>query len=382
MAAFSRSGLTVVLLIGAGLLLKSYERLRSSDLGCLTNNVLTIRFSLPDAKYNQPAQRVNFFQAVLDRVRSLPGVQAAGLGRAVPGSGYWGDGGFAIAEHPPLPLGQVQYAITRWADPQYFAALGIPLLRGQTFDQNQRLDKANEVIISESFARQYFGDEDPLSKHLLKFGTAHKIVGIVGDTRFLIAKAAQPIMYFPIYDGNLNGGTLAVRSSHDVTSLALPIQQLVQQLDAELPVSDVLTMDQIVGKSTLNASFDAMLVLAFAVLSMMLAAVGLFGVLSYVVAQRTTEIGIRVALGAQRRQILRLVLSDGLLPVGTGLIFGLAGGVAASKLIRDLLYGVQPLDASVFAAVAIILLAVAGAASLLPAWRASRLDPMQALRNE
>jgi predicted permease len=376
-------GLTVVLLISAGLLLKSYEHLRSSNLGCITNNVLTMRISLRDAKYSQPGQRVNFFEALLDRVRSLPSVRVAGLVTAVPGSGYEGDSGFEIAEHPPLPLGLAQFVITRWVDPQYFTALGIPLLRGQTFGQGQRLDKVNEVIISESFARQYFGEEEPLGKHLLTNGNhLLKIVGVVGDTRYLITEPTQPIMYFSIYDGSLNSATLAVRSSLDVTSLASPIQQIVGELDPDLPVSDVLTMDQIVGKSTLDASFDATLVLAFAVLSMVLAAVGLFGVLSYVVAQRTSEIGIRVALGAQRGQILRLVLSDGLLPAGVGLIFGLAGGVAASKMIGDLLYGLQPLDPSVFAAVAIILLAVAGAASVLPAWRASRLDPTQALRNE
>ena len=374
--------LTVVLLIGAGLLLKSYERLRASNLGCITNNVLTMRFNLPDAKYSQPVQRVNFFEGLLERVRALPGVEAAGLGRAVPGSGYWGDGGFLVAEHPPLPLGQAQYAITRWADPKYFAALGIPLLRGQTFDANQRLDKADEVIVSESFARQYFGDEDPLGKHLLKFGHAHKIVGIVGDTRFLIAKPAQPIMYFPMYDGIMTGGALAVRSNHDVTPLALPIQQIVQQLDPELAVSDVLTMDQMIGKSTLDASFNATLVLAFAILSLTLAAVGLFGVLSYIVAQRTTEIGVRIALGAQRAEVLRLMLSDGLRPASLGLVLGLAGGAATSQLLRDLLYGGPPLDSSVYATVTILLLAVASMACLLPAWRASRLDPVQALRNE
>jgi predicted permease len=376
-------GLTVVLLIGAGLMLKSYDRLRSVDVGSVTNNVLTMHLYLPDAKYGQPSQRVTFFETLLARVRSLPGVRFATLSTTVPGEGYGGDNGFLIAEHPPLPQGQGQWAIHRWIDPTYFEALGIPFLRGQTFDPDQRLDRANQVIISNDFARQFFGDEDPIGKHLLTLGRRpYKIVGIVADTRFQIAKPVQPMMYFPFYLGTEEGGTLAIRSTQDVTSLALPIQQIVQELDPELPVSDILTMDQIIGKSTLNASFDATLVLAFAVLSLVLAAVGLFGVLSYIVGQRTTEIGVRMALGAQPLQVLRMTLADGLRPAGLGLLLGLAGGAAAAKLIRDVLYGVQPLDASVFAAVGLLLLCVAGAACLLPAWRASRLDPIQALRTE
>jgi putative ABC transport system permease protein len=187
-------------------------------------------------------------------------------------------------------------------------------------------------------------------------------------------------MYFPMLYPNF--ATLAVRSNRDVTSLALPIQRFVQQLDPDLPVSDVMTMDQMVGKSTLDASFDATLVLAFAVLSLVLAAGGLFGVLSYIVAQRTTEIGIRVALGAQRSEVMRLMLLDGLRPASAGLLLGLAGGVAVAETVRSLLYGVRPLDAGVFGAVAVILLSVACIACLLPAWRASHLDPMQALRSE
>lgn len=380
-------GLTVVLLIGAGLLLKSYQRLRRSDLGCVTSNVLTMRFSLPEAEYSQPLQRINFYEALLEGVRSLPGVQAAGLVRVVPGQGYAGDSGFAVAEHPPLPVGQSQYAIVRWADPAYFAALGIPFLRGQTFDEDQRLEKARQVIISESFARQYFAGEDPIGKHLLSIGRrSFKVVGVVGDTRFLIIAPARPMMYFPlyasIYDGVPNSATLAVRAARDVTLLASPIQKLVQRLDPELPVSDILTMDQIAGKSTVDASFDATLLLAFAVLSLLLAAVGLFGVLSYVVAQRTTEIGIRIALGAQRQSVLSLVLLNGLQPALFGLVLGIVGSVAASQLVRSLLYGIGPIDPPVFGAVVAILLLVSAAACVIPAWRASRLDPMTALRAE
>jgi len=236
------------------------------------------------------------------------------------GQGYGGDSGFWIAEHPPLPLGQSQHAIVRWADPGYFAALGIPLLRGQTFDGDRRPDNDKQVIVSETFARQYLFGEDPIGKHLLAIGQrSFKIVGVVGDTRFHIAKPAQPMMYFPLYaslyGGVPNEATLAVRSPRDVTMLALPIQQAAQQLDPELPVSDILTMDQIIGKSTLDTSFEATLLFAFAVLSLPLAAVGLFGVLSYMVVQRTAEIGIRIALGAQRERVLSLVLLDGLAPL-------------------------------------------------------------------
>jgi predicted permease len=293
------------------------------------------------------------------------------------------DNGFTIAEHPPLLLGQLQYALVRFADPGYFAALGIPILKGEAFDPSQRLDRAMKVIVSDSFVRQYFPDEDPLGKHLLTMGSkSYEIVGVVGDTRYLIAKPVEPMMYFPLYMGTENGATLAVRSSRDVSQFALPIQQIVQELDRDLPVAHILTMDQLIGKSTVDASFDATLLLAFAGLSLILAAVGLFGVLSYIVAQRTTELGIRMALGAQRDEVLRLTLADGLRPAGLGLILGLGGGAAAARMIRDLLYGVQPLDVSVFVGVAALLLGVATAACVLPAWRASRLDPVRALRME
>jgi len=193
-------------------------------------------------------------------------------------------------------------------------------------------------------------------------------------------------MYFPLYaimyQGVPNDATLAVRSSGDVTLLALPIQQVVQQLDRELAVSDILTMDQMIGKSTLDSSFDATLLLAFAVLSLILAAVGLFGVLSYIVAQRTAEIGIRIALGAQRERVLSLVLLDGLRPAFFGLALGVAASAEAAHLVRSMLYGVSPLDPAVFVSVIAMLSLVAAAACLIPAWRASRMDPMVALRAE
>jgi len=377
-------GLTVMLLIGAGLLLKSYERLRSADMGCITQGVLTMHLGLPDARYATPARRADFFDTLLQRVRALPGVDAAGFATRVPGQGYGGDWGFTIVEHPPLPQGKGVTAISRWADPKYFAAIGIPILRGRTFDDGKRLDAANEIIVSQSFANQYFPGEDPIGKHVhveIKHRTS-VVVGVVGDTRFVIGEKPAPMQYYPLNAGIETVGTLVIRSSHDVAQYSMPVERIVSEMDHDLPVSDVLTMNQLLGKNTFDQSFNATLLTAFATLSLLLAAVGLFGVMSYIAAQRTTEIGIRIALGAKREQVMRKMLLDGMLPAVFGLVVGLAASLEAGRLMRDLLYEIKPLDPSVFVAVAATLLAVAAIACLVPAWRASRLDPMQALRSE
>ena len=377
-------GLTVILLIGAGLLLKSYERLRSADMGCISQGVLTMHLGLPDARYATPAQRANFFDTLLQRVRALPGVDAAGFVTAAPGQGYEGDWGFTIVEHPPLPQGKGVFAINRWADAKYFAAMGIPILHGRTFDDGKRLDAANEVIISQSFANRYFPGEDPIGKHVhveIKHRTS-VVVGVVGDTRFDVGEKPAPMQYYPLNAGVETVGTLVIRSGHDVEQYAMPVERIVSEMDHDLPVSDVLTMNQLVGKNTFDQSFNATLLTAFATLSLLLAAVGLFGVMSYIAAQRTTEIGIRIALGAKREQVMRKMLLDGMRPAALGLVLGLAASLEAGRLMRDLLYEIKPLDPAVFAVVAATLLAVAAIACTVPAWRASRLDPMQALRSE
>ncbi|HVN10326.1 MAG TPA: ABC transporter permease [Patescibacteria group bacterium] len=380
-------GLTVILLVSAGLLMKSYERIRETDPGCITKDVLTMQFTLSEAKYPKPAERLNFYLSLVERVRALPGVEGAGLTRVVPGGGYGGDSGFTVAEHPPLPPGTAEYALTRWADAGYFAALGIPLVRGRIFDTRQQPDGPRQALISDEFARKYFPGEDPVGKHLLTLGTqSFEITGVVGDTRYRIAEAPQPMMYFAL--GGLNGMefgqnmSLVVRSDRDVTALALPVERVIQQLDPELPVSNVLTMEQVIGRSMRDASFDATLVSAFAVLSLLLAAVGLFGVASYTVSQRTTELGIRLALGAPRQSVLRLVLLDGLRPAIAGLALGLVGSLGAAGLMRSLLYGMDPADPPVYVLVVGTLLLAAACACALPAWRATRVDPMRALRAE
>jgi predicted permease len=379
-------GLTVVLLIGAGLLLKSYQRLRSSDIGCDPANMLTMHFSLPSARYDTSQKVAAFYEQLLPRLRAVPGVKSAGISTALPAQGYGGDSRFTIPEHPAPAPGTQLDAIVRGADPGYFNAIGIPLLRGRSFNDNERLDRALSVIVSESFMRQYFPNEDPIGKHIkaLDFQgvppQGFEVVGVVGNTLWSLTDDEIPTMYFPLYSGGWPAASVAVRSDLDAASLAAPIEKLLAQIDPDLPVADVLTMEQSIGKSTLDASFTSTLVLAFAVIALLLAAVGLYGVLSYLAAQRTCEIGIRIALGAQRNSVLRLMLVDGLQPAVAGLILGLVAGAFAVRLIRNLLFGTNPLDWIVFAEVALVLSLVAALACAIPAWRASRLNPMQALR--
>jgi len=323
---------------------------------------------------------------LLERVRAMHGVRAAGLGFLVPGAGPMGDDDFTIREHPPIPAGQaLPVALYATADPGYFNALQIPLLNGRFFTSDDRAGRPDTVIISRQLAQLYFPGENPIGKHLhvAALGEAnYEIVGVVGDTLYQVGKAAEATIYVPVLSGDHGGTTLVVRTAADPLAFSIPIQKQIAALDPEMPVRDVFTLQQIVERSLGNASLSATLVLAFAVLSLLLASVGLYGVLSYLMTQRTGEIGIRIALGAQREQVVRLMLGDGLRPAVYGLVLGLAASAGAARLIQSMLYGTQPLDPEVFAAVAATLLAVAALACLIPAWRASRIDPVQALRME
>jgi predicted permease len=381
--------LTVILLIAAGLLFKSFMHLRSSDLGCTTDHVLTMRYGLPDRDYNASAKIVGFHEALLDKVRNLPDVVAAGLVSTAPGAGYEGDRIFTIPEHPAPANSLDMDAMTRKADPGYFSAIQIPLLQGRVFTQQDRLDRSNYVVISRMFANRYFPDESPLGKHVkIEFNgknDPHEIIGVVGDTVYEVGQPIKPMIYFPLLSGATTETTVVtvvIRTAHDPLALAMPVQNHISSLDKQIAVYKVLTMQQIIGRATASKSFSASLVLAFALLSLVLAAVGLYGVLSYLVTQRVSEIGIRMALGAQRGEILRLVLFDGMRPVLFGLGLGLLGGAAAGMLIKSILYGTRPLDPLVFAGMIGSLLVTAGLASAVPALRACRIEPTQALRTE
>jgi predicted permease len=381
--------LTVILLVSAGLLFKSFLRLRSSNLGCPTDHVLTIKYSLPQKRYDTPAKIIAFHEALLERVRRLPGVSAAGLVSTPPGGGWGGDDTFTIPERPSTHFELQQGALLRTADPGYFSALGIPLLRGRFFTDQERLTRDHYVIVTKKFAGQFFPGENPIGKQInIEWNVKpenYEIVGVVGDTLYAVTKPIKATIYFPVLSGlpdQTSEETIVARSAGNPLALSIPIQQQVAALDPELPVYDVLTLDEIVGKATTNQSFSATLVLAFAVLSLLLAAIGLYGVLSYLVSQRITEIGLRIALGAQRSEVLRLVLLDGLRPVVLGLLIGLAGGATAATFIRSILYGTSPLDPTVLVTMVGSLLLTALLACALPAIRASRIEPMKALRSE
>jgi predicted permease len=323
---------TVVLLIGAGLLLGSLWRLRTTNIGCKTDHVLTLGYSPPAKQYDSPAKVNAFNEALLARVRIMPEVNAAALGSVVPGAGHGGDDVFTIPEHPPVAAGAaLPDALFRLASPEFFSTLEIPLVSGRFFTPDDRAGRPKTVIISQQLARQYFPGEDPLGKHLhiaAEENGDYEIVGVVGDTLYQVGQPSLPTMYFPVLGGqtDVRGLTLMVRTKADPLALAVPVQKQIATLDPQLPVSNVLTMDEMVARTLGNASLSANLVLAFALLSLALASVSLYGVLSYLTTQRSGEIGIRMALGAERNQVLRLTLGDGVRPA----VYGLASGLAVS----------------------------------------------------
>src|SRR5258708_1450724 len=378
---------TVVLLMSAGLLLKNFWRLRTTDVGCATDNVLTMGYSLPAKKCDSPEKMNAFNETLLEQVRTMPGVRAAALGSIVPGAGPAGDDSFTIPEHPPIAPGTaLPDALSRLADPGYFSTLQIPLLNGRFFTTEDRVGRPKTIIINQQLAKQYFPGENPLGKHLhvaARGDANYEIVGMVADTLYQVGQPGKATMYFPVLNGEIYEGlTLVVRTAADSLVFSVPIQKKIMELDPELPVSDVLTMQQIIERSLGNATLTASLVLGFAVLSLILASVGLYGVLSYLTTQRTGEIGVRMALGAQREEILRLTLVDRLRPALYVLTLALAASIWAVRLIQSMLYGTRALDPAIFASVAVSMLVVAALACLVPAWMASRIDPMQAFRIE
>jgi predicted permease len=374
--------LSLMLLAGCGLLLKSFARARSIDAGYSVHSALTLRVILPGARYQTASQRVAFYEALVERARALPGAVSAGLVTIPPLAGHWGDQTFTIVGHPPLPPGQFMDALNRTADPDYFRTLGIPLKRGRFFTSADRLDRADKMIISESLARAFFPGEDPIGQRIQLGIPTFEIVGIVGDVKKTVEAEILPTMYISQLGGSIGGNvvTLVVRTQGDPNALAIPLQRELGKLDPELPAIDVRTMEDIEEVAVKQRRFTMTLLTLFAGLAMVLASIGLYGVLAYNTQQRTTELGIRIALGASAGGVARMVLAQGMRPAAIGIVAGLAMGAGAARWIESLLFDVKPGDPQVLGATVVLLALVSAVACLLPAWRAGRVDPAVALR--
>jgi putative ABC transport system permease protein len=391
--------LSLMLLVAAGLLLRSFYRLYAVHPGARVDHTLTMTISLPDKTYKNPAQWSAFFTQLGEKMQHLPGVLSAGITSCAPVSGGCNTLFFYIEGRPVTP-GHVLAALERAVDPPIFAAGGVPLLRGRNFTPqdgvgfDEKHPRLGSIVISESMAKTFFPNEDPIGKRIYfdfeaekaKFqGTPvprYQIIGIVGDVLPALDSPVQPTLYRPLLDGTYSGGTILLHTAIEPHSVFGAAQNAIHELDPALAVYDVRTMEEIVGRSVSDREFSMLLFGAFALLAVMLACVGLYGVLSYAVAQRRGEIGIRMALGARHADVNRLMLREGMKPAVLGIVLGFAGALLTCRVLQSLLFGIGPLDPLTFALVPPLLLAVAVLSCYLPALRATRIDPMIALRVE
>jgi putative ABC transport system permease protein len=377
--------LAVVLLVGAGLMLRSLASLHRVDPGYSTTNILTMRLQLPGAKYQNDEQRIRFFRDVTARIRELPGVQSAGAVSYVPLTGLGAGTRFTIEGQPPPPPGQDYVTNVSVCDNGYFRVLNVPLISGRWFSEREMRDKSNVVIVSESLVRTYFPRETPIGRRLSISMTAPitptEIIGVVGDIRFQdLTAAPQPTTYWPHPQLAYSAMTVTVRTATDPLPLAPGVEQAIRTLDKDQPVSDVRTMSQWVAKSLAQARFSSTLLATFAALALLLAAIGIYGVMSYAVSQRTSEIGIRLALGAETGDILRMIVGGAMRLTALGLAIGVGLALALGRTLTKLLYETTGTDPITFAAVLLVLGSVALIASYLPARRAARIEPVDALR--
>jgi putative ABC transport system permease protein len=379
--------LALVLLVGAGLLVRSFATLRSVDPGFRAENVLTMRVALPSGKYAEAPRRTAFFRETTERIRQLPGVESAGAVSFLPFAGLGAATRFTIVEQPVPPPGQDWTTDVRVADAAYFQTMGIPLLRGRTFGEHEMTEARHVVLINEAMARKHFPNEDPLGKRLVVSMSATpvptEVVGVVGDVKLMsLDGESRPTVYWPHPELAYGSMTVVVRTKGDPQALAGPARQAIQALDPEQPVADVRTMEEWISASVARARFSTTLLGVFATVALFLAVAGIYAVISYTVAQRTHEIGIRMALGARGRDIVRMVVRQGMLLALAGVVIGTLGALLLTRVISGLLFGVSATDPVTFAAVALVLGVVALLACYVPARRASRVDPMEALRYE
>ncbi len=380
--------LALVLLVSAGLLVKSFARLQKVERGFDSENVLTMVVRLPEGKYKEDAQLVAFFRQATARIGALPGVRNVGMVNFLPLYGGLGSNtGFTIEGKPAPPIGEGPSTNVRVADAGYFGAMGIPLLRGRNFTNVEANEARHVVIISELMARKHFPGEDPIGKRIdvamFEKPTPTEIVGIVGDVKYdSLTDEVLPTVYFPHPELTYPFMTLVIRTDGDPAALAPAVEREIRAIDPDQPVSDVRTMNQVMADTVARARFNTLLLGLFAGLATLLAAVGIFGVMNYSVTLRTREIGLRMALGAEPRQVLMLILKQGLFLTLIGIGVGLVGALMLTRIMSGLLFGVDATDPATFTAIVLLLALVSLIACYIPARRATRVDPMIALRYE
>ena len=382
--AMTELALALVLLISAGLMIKSLARLQSLQVGFSPNNVMTMRVELPKYK---PEAEVAFGEQLLARLGELPGVESATVASGTPLSNNSAATLMRVKGQPEGTMDDTRIGLHS-VGPDYFGTLRVPLLRGRTFDQRDRAGSRLVAIINESAARKFWPDEEPIGKEIRlgvgweedEFG---EIVGVAGDVKYgKIEEGFTPQVYLPYTQPTEPASFVMVRTSNDPTQIVSAVRREILALDKNIPIFDVRTLEDRSADATSRTRFSALLLGIFSSLALVLAAVGIYGVMSYAVSGRTREIGVRMALGAQPRNVLSLVMRDGILVTVSGLALGLGASLAATRVLGSQLYGVGTTDAPTFAAVSLLLAAVALAACYIPARRAMKADPMIALRCE
>jgi len=381
--------LAMVLLVAAGLLMRSFALVTSVNPGFDPTNVIEAEVSLPQFQYSTPQQWRTFSNELLVRLHAQPGLRDSALAAPLP-MDRQGEAtlAFSIVGNPPLPPGKSTTADYATVSPDYFHVMRIPLLRGRFFSEQDSPSSPNVAIISETLSRRYFPNQDPIGRQM-RFGllsnsnVSREIIGVVGDVRDVaLSRKPGPMMYVPFVQAPLWGGVGVVRRSSSASSVAAAVRRTVRSIAKDLPVTDVESFPKAVVASVAQERFRTLLMSSFSGIALILAAVGIFGVISYSASQRTHEIGIRIALGAQQHNVLRLILGQGTKLALLGLGAGAVAALLLTRLMASLLYGVSATDPLTFGAVCIILLAVAVTACYVPARRAMRVDPMVALRHE
>lgn len=381
--------ISLVLLIGAGLLINSFLRLRNVDPGFNSSNLLTMKVVLTDAKYTTFEQCATFYSNIVERVQSLPGVRSAAVTTNLPLYRQGNSSSIVIEGRPDPPPNQAPVVVIRVTSPGYFDTMSIPLLSGRKLTDHDTADTPSVVVISETMARRFWPNEDAIGKRIA-IGRARSqddwipVVGVVKDVRqFELAAEPRPQMYFSHRQAAFFlPNDLVVKTDVEPTSMAASVRNAVWEVDKDQPVSNIQTMDQILADSIARQRFSMMLLAIFAAVAMVLAGVGIYGVMSYSVAQRTREIGIRMALGAQTTAVLKLAVGYGMKLVIAGIIIGLIAAFALTRLMATLLFGVTATDPATFALISILFVFVAAIASYIPARRATKVDPIIALRYE